>query len=543
MISIKGSVLRTRLALVGELAPGRRPEARARPPDQPGARRPGLAARLGLVPVRARQAPRRGDRPGAGRRAGRVLREARRGLRREEPRRGGRAPRASSCPATPRPSSRRPRSSTRTTTTRGGGTTRRSGEKEAVLTTLDAETFSAPDCLTVVGWYRRALEMCGAQVAARGRGGVPGEGRRRLPLPAELVSSSAHLDQLGAAVVEALDVEPPAVRGAPAGAGPGRRGARRGRAPGGRPARRAAPPRPSARPAPTRRRPRAASAPGRRPRPPRRARRGRPRRSRAAAPAPGTRAAPRPPRGRRAARRAAPACRRAAPRSPTGSPARAGPCATISPPIEATQGTASGDASRSTTRTRAESRRGGETRTTRPLPRPSPSAAVQAVAGSRSRASGPTRRPLAVSRRICATGTGPRLVVRRAEAVEDHEAADLPPPPNEPPSAAHQVAEAAGPRHAAREARREHPRGRGVEVHLVAEAQRVARDALVPGLARDHRPPGLEREAAGELQARVRAARAGRSAARGRGASSDGTSQTRSAWAGSRQRSARTRWP
>lgn len=31
-----------------------------------------------------------------------------------------------------------------------------------VLTTYDAETFSAPDCLTVVGWYRKALEMCGA---------------------------------------------------------------------------------------------------------------------------------------------------------------------------------------------------------------------------------------------------------------------------------------------------------------------------------------------------------------------------------------------
>jgi uncharacterized protein (TIGR02265 family) len=36
------------------------------------------------------------------------------------------------------------------------------GEREAVLTTRDAETFSAPDCLTVIGWYRRALEMCGA---------------------------------------------------------------------------------------------------------------------------------------------------------------------------------------------------------------------------------------------------------------------------------------------------------------------------------------------------------------------------------------------
>ncbi len=39
---------------------------------------------------------------------------------------------------------------------------RKTGEREAVLTTYDAETFSAPDCLTVVGWHRRALEMCGA---------------------------------------------------------------------------------------------------------------------------------------------------------------------------------------------------------------------------------------------------------------------------------------------------------------------------------------------------------------------------------------------
>ncbi len=35
------------------------------------------------------------------------------------------------------------------------------GAKEGVFTTYDAETFSAPDCLTVVGWYRKALEMCG----------------------------------------------------------------------------------------------------------------------------------------------------------------------------------------------------------------------------------------------------------------------------------------------------------------------------------------------------------------------------------------------
>jgi hypothetical protein len=37
----------------------------------------------------------------------------------------------------------------------------RAGEKAALLTTHDAEAFSAPDCATVVGWYRRALEMCG----------------------------------------------------------------------------------------------------------------------------------------------------------------------------------------------------------------------------------------------------------------------------------------------------------------------------------------------------------------------------------------------
>lgn len=39
----------------------------------------------------------------------------------------------------------------------------RSGAREGVLTTHDAETFSGPDCLTVIGWYRRALEMCGAR--------------------------------------------------------------------------------------------------------------------------------------------------------------------------------------------------------------------------------------------------------------------------------------------------------------------------------------------------------------------------------------------
>ncbi len=42
---------------------------------------------------------------------------------------------------------------------------RQTGLKEGELTTYDAETFSAPDCLTVVGWYRKALEMCGVKGA------------------------------------------------------------------------------------------------------------------------------------------------------------------------------------------------------------------------------------------------------------------------------------------------------------------------------------------------------------------------------------------
>jgi uncharacterized protein (TIGR02265 family) len=39
------------------------------------------------------------------------------------------------------------------------------GPKEDLLTTYDAETFSAPDCLTIVGWYKKALEMCGVRGA------------------------------------------------------------------------------------------------------------------------------------------------------------------------------------------------------------------------------------------------------------------------------------------------------------------------------------------------------------------------------------------
>ena len=52
------------------------------------------------------------------------------------------------------------------------------GDSQGVLTTHDAETFSTADCLTVIGWYRRALEMCGAKQVVivedecRARGGA-----------------------------------------------------------------------------------------------------------------------------------------------------------------------------------------------------------------------------------------------------------------------------------------------------------------------------------------------------------------------------------
>lgn len=36
------------------------------------------------------------------------------------------------------------------------------GPNSGVITTHDAETFSETDCLTVIGWYKEALEMCGA---------------------------------------------------------------------------------------------------------------------------------------------------------------------------------------------------------------------------------------------------------------------------------------------------------------------------------------------------------------------------------------------
>ena len=45
----------------------------------------------------------------------------------------------------------------------GYRTYEKTGPMSGIMTTHDAETFSVPDCLTVVGWYREALKMCGAK--------------------------------------------------------------------------------------------------------------------------------------------------------------------------------------------------------------------------------------------------------------------------------------------------------------------------------------------------------------------------------------------
>lgn len=39
----------------------------------------------------------------------------------------------------------------------------RLGDTKAVLRTHESRTFSKHDCLTVVGWHRRAIEMCGGK--------------------------------------------------------------------------------------------------------------------------------------------------------------------------------------------------------------------------------------------------------------------------------------------------------------------------------------------------------------------------------------------
>ncbi len=55
---------------------------------------------------------------------------------------------------------------------------RETGPTSGVITTRDAKTFSVPDCLTVIGWYKEALRMCGARNVSgveeecRARGGA-----------------------------------------------------------------------------------------------------------------------------------------------------------------------------------------------------------------------------------------------------------------------------------------------------------------------------------------------------------------------------------
>ena len=36
------------------------------------------------------------------------------------------------------------------------------GPQSGIMTTFDSETYSAPDCLTVIGWHKEALKLCGA---------------------------------------------------------------------------------------------------------------------------------------------------------------------------------------------------------------------------------------------------------------------------------------------------------------------------------------------------------------------------------------------
>ena len=42
----------------------------------------------------------------------------------------------------------------------GRRTYERAGERKAIIRTYEAELFSKHDCLTVVGWYRKAIAMC-----------------------------------------------------------------------------------------------------------------------------------------------------------------------------------------------------------------------------------------------------------------------------------------------------------------------------------------------------------------------------------------------
>ncbi len=59
----------------------------------------------------------------------------------------------------------------------GHRTYERLSDTKAVLRTFESETYSTHDCLTVVGWHRKAIEMCGGtnvrvtETKCRARGG------------------------------------------------------------------------------------------------------------------------------------------------------------------------------------------------------------------------------------------------------------------------------------------------------------------------------------------------------------------------------------
>ena len=215
------------------------------------------------------------------------------------------------------------------------------------------------------------------------------------------------------------------------------------------------------------------------------------------------------------------------------SPCRAGPLATTALSIDAIHGTASGRALEGHQHTSAPSRRARPRPPRRcRCPWPSPSRAVQAVAGSRSSDGGAERLPSRSSGAvISATGTGcdSRKGGTNSRKIDELSGRLLVPRPSHPPKL---LAKSRGPGHAARESGMEDPGRSGVEVHLVPKAQRVARDPLVPGLAGDDPLAGFEGEAGRELEAGVRAPHALSFERLDRRRRSAGTCQTRTAWRG-----------
>lgn len=47
----------------------------------------------------------------------------------------------------------------------GYRTYERLGDRKAMLRTFDSTTFTRTDCLTIAGWYEKAIELCGGQRA------------------------------------------------------------------------------------------------------------------------------------------------------------------------------------------------------------------------------------------------------------------------------------------------------------------------------------------------------------------------------------------